>query len=157
MNDRDRMSLPPIEKIVPHRGSMLLIDEVIDDDADSIRCRTRVRGDAWYADGAGDMPALLGIELMAQTVAAFIGLSRWRAGETAQAGFLLGSRKYVSEVGVLRRDAVIDIRARTVYREPSGLGAFDCQILESNQVRVTAVLTVFEPKDMAAFLKEQNL
>ncbi|EEA00465.1 conserved hypothetical protein, partial [Burkholderia sp. H160] len=68
----------PIEAIIPHRGSMLLLDAV-DTFADTtLSAFATVDPHAWYADAAGAMPAWIGIELMAQAIAAHIALVAMR-------------------------------------------------------------------------------
>jgi predicted hotdog family 3-hydroxylacyl-ACP dehydratase len=72
-------ALPPIEQLIPHRGTMLLLDAVSACSDESLTALAKVRGDAWYADADGAMPAWIGIELMAQAIAAHVGLLSMRA------------------------------------------------------------------------------
>ncbi|CAH2907314.1 MAG: 3-hydroxydecanoyl-[ACP] dehydratase (EC [uncultured Paraburkholderia sp.] len=60
----------PIEAIIPHRGTMLLIDAVSAFSEETLSARATVHAGAWYADAQGAMPAWIGIELMAQAIAA---------------------------------------------------------------------------------------
>ena len=66
---------PPIEEVLPHRGTMLLLDAVEDYAPTHACCSYTPRADAWYADADRALPAWFGIELMAQTVAAHVGLT----------------------------------------------------------------------------------
>ena len=85
---------PPIEDVLPHRGTMLLLDRVEAYAPTHVRCSYTPRADAWYADADGAMPAWYGIELMAQTVAAHVGLTARQAGRPPRLGALLGSRAF---------------------------------------------------------------
>lgn len=42
---------PTVTDAIPHRGSMLLIDAVVDRSPDGIHCRREFRGDEWFFDG----------------------------------------------------------------------------------------------------------
>lgn len=151
----DSGAYPSIEELLPHRGPMLLIDRVVSADAERLSAQARVDPNAWYANADGDMPAWIGVELMAQAIAAFVGLEQRCQGKPIKIGFLLGTRKYSCAVPTFARDAVLDITACLVYREASGLGAFDCHIdLKGGRV-ADATIKVFEPDDPARFMKDE--
>jgi predicted hotdog family 3-hydroxylacyl-ACP dehydratase len=150
------VSYPPIEALLPHRGAMLLIDRVVFADAERLSAQARVNSSAWYADADGNMPAWIGIELMAQAIAAFVGIEHRRRGDPIKIGFLLGTRKFSAETPAYRRDAVLDITAHLAYREPSGLGAFDCHIAVDGRRVAEATIKVYEPDDPERFLRESQ-
>ncbi len=50
-------SFPAIETVLPHRGTMLLLDSVSACSTGSLTAHAHVCGDAWYADADGAMPA----------------------------------------------------------------------------------------------------
>ena len=141
---------PPIEELLPHRGAMLFIDSVVSGDENSIVVAATVPEAAWYLDEQGGMPAWIGIELMAQAIAAHTGLQgRLR-------GVLLGTRAYHSRVASLRPGTRLLVAARITYMDEGGFGAFDCTI--ENQISeelASATLKVFEPEDFAAFMAQQ--
>lgn len=145
---------PSIQDLLPHRDPMLLLERVTAADAERLCAQARVNPQAWYADAAGNMPAWIGVELMAQAIAAFVGLEQQRQGKPIKIGFLLGTRKYASAVPAFARDAVLDITACLVYREASGLGAFDCHISVKGERVADATIKVFEPDDPARFMKD---
>ena len=88
--------LPPIEDLLPHRGTMLLLDRMISCDAENACAEYCPVSNAWYSDKDGDMPAWIGIELMAQTIAAQTTLIKVAEGAPPKQGVLLGSRRYQS-------------------------------------------------------------
>lgn len=147
----ENMTPPPIEDILPHRGSMLLLDRVLAFDADTASAEYTPRRAAWYADANGDMPAWIGIELMAQTVAAQIGLQQHRAGTPPKKGVLLGARRYASRQPAFTADKPLCIRAVMAYRDASGLGAYDCSIVAGGEEVASATLKIFEPDDFQTF------
>ena len=139
-----RADLPAIEALVPHRAPMLLIDRIVECDEHHVHAIYTVRADAWYAD-AGAMPAWIGLELMAQAIAAYSGYTKLGRGAPPAQGYLLGTRKLRSARASYAAGTTLHVIAEKQYQEPSGLGAFDCRV-EVDGVRVAdATLTVFEP------------
>ncbi|MBL8909775.1 MAG: 3-hydroxylacyl-ACP dehydratase, partial [Archangium sp.] len=86
------MSLRPVTEVVPHRDGMLLIDELLNESVEEVQCAVTVRSTHLFLQPEG-LPAWVGVELMAQTVAAWAGLRRLERKEQVQLGFLLGTRK----------------------------------------------------------------
>ncbi|MDR3669383.1 MAG: hypothetical protein P4L36_00980 [Holophaga sp.] len=135
--------MPTSIPIVPHRPPLLLIDAVQEADGEHCTSLTRVDPQAWYADGAGAMPAWFGLELMAQTIAAFSG-NRNR-GRAPRIGYLLGTRQYRCEVAVFPAGALLEVTARVDYADEAGLSAFACELRCGGAVLARAILKVFEP------------
>jgi predicted hotdog family 3-hydroxylacyl-ACP dehydratase len=100
------------------------------------------------------MPAWIGIELMAQTIAAHIGLLKRRDGAPLKQGALLGTRSYRSTVPSFAANEILCVHATMSYRDASGLGAYDCRISRGDNVLATATIKVFEPGDFQVFLQE---
>jgi len=146
--------LPDIEEVLQHRGNMLLIDHLIEFNNESVVAEYSPRSDAWYADDQGEMPAWIGIELMAQAVAAHVGMLK-RATEMPQKnGALVGTRRYSSAVHSFAAGLALQIQATVIYQDASGLGAYDCSINYDGSALATATLKVFEPDDFQTFLQE---
>jgi predicted hotdog family 3-hydroxylacyl-ACP dehydratase len=145
---------PAIEELLPHREPMLLLDRITFADEHELRAQAHVDPRAWYADADGNMPAWIGIELMAQAIAAFVGIEHRRHGRPVKIGFLLGTRKFTCETPVYARTAVLEITARLAYREPSGLGAFDCYISVDGSPAAQATIKVYEPDDPERFMHD---
>lgn len=149
-------SQPPVEDVIAHRGSMLLLDRIVHADAESCVAEYQPRADAWYADAAGHMPAWIGIELMAQTIAAQVGVAKRGLGVPPKQGMLLGTRSYKTNCPIFTADQGLRIEARLSFRDEGGLAAYVCQISPAaapTQVLASAILKVFEPDDFQEFLK----
>jgi predicted hotdog family 3-hydroxylacyl-ACP dehydratase len=145
-------AFPAIEEILPHRGDMLLLDRITEATAERLCAQAEARADAWYADAEGSMPAWITIELMAQAIAAFVGLEHRRHGRPIKIGFLLGTRKFSCTVPAIAPGTVLDVVANLAYREPEGLGAFDCYIMAGDARVAEATIKVYEPDDPTRFL-----
>ncbi|MEB0015301.1 3-hydroxylacyl-ACP dehydratase, partial [Glaciimonas sp. Cout2] len=63
----------PIAELLPHSGNMILIDQVLSFDDEQIRTQLTVRPSGLFNRVDGSLPAWVGVELMAQSVAAFAG------------------------------------------------------------------------------------
>ena len=143
----------PIETLLPHRGTMLLLDKVSACTDEALTAHASVRADAWYADADGAMPAWIGIELMAQAIAAHVGLLATRSGGRARPGVLLGSRKYEAHTPAFARDAQLRIEVKELLRGDEGHGAYECAIHHGAVCCAEAVVKVFQPADFQSFIE----
>ncbi|MDE1183542.1 hotdog family protein [Paraburkholderia sp.] len=146
-------AFPPIDTILPHRGTMLLLDSVSACEAETVTAHAQVDATAWYADSDGAMPAWIGIELMAQTIAAHISLLAMRAGGIARPGVLLGARRYDAHVAAFARDAALRIDAKELLRSEEGHSAYECTISHDGVCCAEAVVKVFQPTDFQTFIE----
>ncbi|SPB17726.1 Beta-hydroxyacyl-(acyl-carrier-protein) dehydratase, FabA/FabZ [Caballeronia novacaledonica] len=151
--DKHDTAFPAIESIIPHRGTMLLLDAVTSCGDETLTARATARPDAWYADEHGAMPAWIGIELMAQSIAAHVSLIAMRAGGTARPGVLLGTRSYQAHVSAFPRGARLAIGVREVLRSEEGHGAYECTIEHDGVRYADAVIKVFQPHDFQTFIE----
>jgi predicted hotdog family 3-hydroxylacyl-ACP dehydratase len=147
------MMLAPIEEILPHRGTMLLLDRVLDFSTDHVSAQYAPRRDAWYADTHGNMPAWLGIELMAQAIAAHVGLLKRSEGKPVAPGILLGTRRYEAQRPSFAAGEVLRVSAAVTFRDESGLAAYDCGIEAGGASLARATLKVLEPSDFQSLLR----
>ncbi|OWJ59204.1 hotdog family protein [Paraburkholderia caledonica] len=149
----DELLQQPIEAIIPHRGTMLLIDAVTAFDEQTLSARATVHADAWYADAQGAMPAWIGIELMAQSIAAHVALLAMRGGGRARPGVLLGSRSYKALQPSFAGGAQLLIHATELLRSDEGHGAYECTIHHDDVCGAEAVIKVFQPSDFQSFIE----
>ena len=145
--------LAPIESILPHRGTMLLLAGVESWDDECLAAVAHVNPAAWYADTRGNMPAWIGIELMAQAIAAHVGLLSARSGQPARPGVLLGSRKYEAIVPAFEQGQPLRVEARELLRGAEGHGAYECTISAGGQRLANAIIKVYQPTNFQAFIE----
>ena len=113
---------------MPHELPMVLIDEICACDENSIVTQVLLHESHLFATGQ-QIPAWVGIELMAQSAAAWSGFNAQKnrsahgAGLTEKAvpiGYLLGTRDYRSNVGFFSVGSQLRIHAhcwhKPVYR-----------------------------------------
>jgi predicted hotdog family 3-hydroxylacyl-ACP dehydratase len=94
-----------IEQNIPHRGRMCLLDEIIEWDAQHVRCRSGTHRAADHPLRAhGRLGIAAGIEYAAQTMAAHGALASGGSAARPEAGFLAGLRSV--RMHVLRLDGV---------------------------------------------------
>lgn len=141
----------PVTTIVPHAGRMCLLNQALEGDAESLTCEVTIsEDDLFFVNGGVD--AWVGIEYMAQTVAAWAG---WRArlrGEEPKIGFLLGSRRYESRHPRFALGETLRVDVHRQFQADNGIGQFDCRIELEGKTIATATLTVYEPADARDFL-----
>jgi predicted hotdog family 3-hydroxylacyl-ACP dehydratase len=113
---------------VPHRGAMSLLATV----------------ERLFATPQG-VPAWVGIEYMAQAVAAWSGAKARKVGGSPRIGYLLGCRRYEAAVPVFEAGAELVVHAQCELTAENGLGMFDCRIEQDGRVLANGRLSVFEP------------
>ena len=146
--------LPHIEEVLQHRGNMLLIDRLIKFNSNAIIAEYSPRKNAWYVDQDGQMPAWIGIELMAQAIAAHVGMLKRTENLPQKNGVLVGTRRYESTNPSFAVSVLLQIEVVVIYQDISGLAAYDCSISCEGSKLATATLKVFEPEDFQTFLQE---
>ncbi len=142
----------PVAELLPHAGDMILLDAVESFDDDSVVTCLQVRpGLLSQADGS--LPAWVGVEIMAQSVAAFAGCQGRLAGFPVELGFLLGTRSYQCNVEAFPLGSELRIRAIRSLQDDSGMGVFECH-LDGPGIHAEARLNVFRPPEVARYLEE---
>ena len=145
----------PIEQVLPHAHPMILLTDFVQADNEHAVCRVKISKQSPFYDVAADaVPAYVGLEYMAQTIAAYAGAGKLHAGQAVRVGFLLGCRKYQPELQWFNCGAELQVVATKVVMDESGLSVFDCQILQQDRLLVSAKLNVFEPADHRVWLTE---
>ena len=142
------MDYSDIRDLLPHSGPMVLLDQVVAADDESLCAEVRVREDSlFYVDGA--VGGWVGLEYMAQTIGAFAGYSARLRGEPVRIGYLLGTRHYECKQPSFHLGSRLKIYVKRVLQSADGLAAFDCRIDDENGLVASANLTVFQSADGA--------
>lgn len=145
----------PLAELIPHAGDMILIDQVLSFDEEQIHTRATVKPGGLFNRPDGSLPAWVGIELMAQSVAAYAGCHARRKGEPVALGFLLGTRKFECNVEHFPAGTELSIHGLRSLEDDNGMGVFECH-LRGDGFHASARLNVFRPPQAAAYLDESK-
>lgn len=114
-----------IARLIPHAGSMVLLDGVLECDAQRIRCVSQSHRDAANPlRGPEGLSVLCGIEYAAQAMAVHGGMTS-QIGAKPRAGYLVGVRDVscsVARLDEVEKDLIVEAEklmgddARVMYR-----------------------------------------
>ena len=137
------MDMPDISSLVPHAGPMVLLDRVVSVDAENLCAEVTIGPDSLFcgSDGVG---AWVGIEYMAQAIAAHAGYAARLRGEPVKIGFLLGSRRYECSRPIYTVGMLLRVHVKRVLQSENGLASFECRIDDENGQIASANLSVFQ-------------
>lgn len=146
-----------IEQLISHRGAMSLLDKVSYAQDKQLKAVATVKPDnPFLVDD--HLPIWVGIEYMAQAVAAYAGLDARNKGEEVKLGFLVGTRKYKSQGSKLAIGSRIKINIEESLWGENGLGAFQCELQGEapcgRMCTAQASLNVYQPNSIEDILKE---
>jgi len=141
----------PVAELLPHAGDMILIDHVESFDEDNIHVHVTVRAGGPFNREDGSLPAWVGVELMAQTVAAYAGCRARQNQQPVELGFLLGTRKFECNVEHFPVGSPLQIHALRSLEDESGMGVFECH-LRGPSIQASARLNVYRPPQAAQYL-----
>lgn len=140
---------------LPHRDPMILISRILAYCDDNLLSETVISEQSAYFDPTQQLvPNYVGIEYMAQTIAALAGVEAKANNLPICIGFLLGSRKLEMNTQGFKLGERYHTRVTRLYQEDTRLAVFDCQILHQDQVVASANVNVFQPQDAQAYISQ---
>lgn len=146
----------PIEDVLPHDHPMILIDQLISYSQISACTLVKIGPKAnFYNEKRHSVPSYVGLEYMAQTIAAYANAIKLDCGGTVALGFLVSARTFKTKVSEFESGAELSTSVERLFKEENGLSVFDCTISQNGELLVEAKINVFEPDDPEQFLKEQ--
>lgn len=143
----------PLAELLPHAGDMILIDQVLAFDEEQIQTRVQVRPGGLFNRADGSLPAWVGVELMAQSVAAYAGCQAREHDHPIELGFLLGTRKFECNVEHFPAGSELTIHALRSLQDDNGMGVFECH-LTGPGIQASARLNVYRPPRPLDYLNE---
>lgn len=139
-----------VDDLVPHRGDMSLLDEILDYGETWLKARATVTENNLFLT-EGRVPSWTGIEYMAQSIAALAGTRSMQRGEPARVGFLVGTRKYQAGQPAFAVGSVLTVVVSEVVMGENGLGVFDCELTckqpDGTSFVASTRMNVFQPDD----------
>jgi 3-oxoacyl-[acyl-carrier-protein] synthase-1 len=136
---------PPIAELLPHSGPAVLLDAVLEQQPDSLRARVRIGPQHPYFEAGRGVPVWVGIELMAQAIAAHAGFISLSGQSAPRKGMLLGTRRYEASVSYFPEGAELEVEARREFGEDhGGLAACVCRISSGGRQLAEATLIIVQ-------------
>lgn len=146
-----------IDIFIPHRAPMILIDNVLQHTPDCLITETHISpNSAYYDDQLNGVPNYVGIEYMAQSIAALAGVEALLRDDIIRVGFLLGTRKLQMHLDRFALGESYRTQVTRLYQEESGLAVFDCHIYHQDTLVAQANVNVFQPQDIHAYIDESQ-
>jgi predicted hotdog family 3-hydroxylacyl-ACP dehydratase len=149
-----RPDLISLDELVAHRGPMRLVDRMIEISETHAVAETEIRPDNLFFSADGNVPAYVGLEMMAQAIAAIDGMARRNAGQPPKIGFLLGCRRYNAARAVFGENDLLTTYANMVFTD-GAMFSFDCRIERAGEEIANASLNVYAPSDPQALLQRR--
>jgi predicted hotdog family 3-hydroxylacyl-ACP dehydratase len=140
-----------VADVLPHRGSAILLTRIVEHAEDRTVCLVEIGSGPPHGAAGGLVPAWVGLEYMAQCIAAHAGLHARARGEAVKVGLLVGARRVDLLTDGFRPGQTVLVTATRVWGD-TGLGAFACVVRdEVTQVRlVEGTLSVVLPDSLDA-------
>ena len=114
------------EHFIPHRRAMVLLDKVLFANQEDCTSQVTIHANSAFANQQG-VPSWVGIEYMAQTIAAFGGVQARAKQQEPEVGFLLGTRHYQVQQPLFELGLTLQVKVTHLLTD-NGLTAFACSI-----------------------------
>lgn len=145
----------PLARLLPHRAPMILIDEACGMEGDSFMAKVHISRTSPFFKEAG-VPGWVGLEYMAQTVAAYSGALGLASGSQIKVGMLLGTREYHAEVPFFPEGQELEVLVRIDIFQENGVSSMDCQIRNpQGRILAKAQVNVIDIPDIQNFFREK--
>ncbi len=141
-----------LEKILPHNHPMILIDDIeeINLQEDYIVANVVIKEDnVFFEKELNGVSYLLGIEFMAQTIAAYTHFKNKNV--TPKIGFLLGTRSYKCSIDKFENAHKYTVKAKEIFCDDE-LVSFECLIYNSGVECAKATINAYQPQDATEYL-----
>jgi len=135
---------PEILELIPHREPMLLINQIVNLTANRSETLVVIDEQTPFVTEHG-VASWIGLEYMGQTSALMAGFQEREGLCEPQLGFLMGSRKYQSDVEYFTLEQTLRVICEEGALVGSSLANFNCTILnaDTDAVLASASLSVF--------------
>ncbi len=134
---------PPLTELIPHRGASVVLDRMTDFAPPRGACEI-VLADTFPYCVDGRIDAVVGLEMLAQAVSAYVGMTRRSGGAEPRPGYLIGVPRAELHVDSLPIGVPLVARIEQVWHEGPA-GSFTGQLVSPDGPLVDAQLSVFEP------------
>jgi len=145
----------PMEKLVPHDLPMALLDKMTEFQDNRSICQVTIHPEIMFYEENG-VPAFVGLEYMAQAVAAHGGYRSLTQGEPVKVGFLLGTPHLKFYCESFSNGTTLNVEVLEDWGDHQ-LMRFQCAIRDTaGNLLMETGLNVFQPKDLDAYLSKNR-
>ena len=138
------MKLPAnIDQFVPHSASMSLLDSVLEYGDDWLHASVKITPQSMFVEEKG-VPAIVGVEYLAQAVAAYAGTLEQKKGNKPKLGFLLAVRKYSCSSDFFPIGENLLLKVNLEMLADNGLSVFQAELI-GKTAQGSARLNVYQP------------
>src|ERR1051325_9811650 len=131
------MAMPDIRGLLPHAGPMVLLDRVVSADAESLCAEVEIRSGGLFCTREG-VGGWVGLEYMAQAIAAYAGYDAHLRGESVKIGFLLGARHYGCRRPFFTPGSVLKVHVQRVLVSDNALASLESRIDDADGEAIVA-------------------
>jgi predicted hotdog family 3-hydroxylacyl-ACP dehydratase len=127
---------------------MSLIHRIVEVEENRLAADIDIDESSPFFEAGTGVPAWIGLEYMAQAVAALAGARSKIVAQPVKLGLLVGCRRFHSHVPAFKPGSELRVTVWTLATDGAGVGAFSCVITDLGQDAKTLIegqLTVFEP------------
>lgn len=121
-----------IKEFLYHRAPMIFLDEIIESGKNFLVAGVHIRPGIPFFEESRGVPAWVGLEYMAQAVAAFAGIRARNDNRPIALGMLIGCRQYSSKIPSFAPGTRIEVRIQELASVDNGLSSFDCTLTASD-------------------------
>jgi predicted hotdog family 3-hydroxylacyl-ACP dehydratase len=132
---------PPIADLVPHQPPMLALDRLVDWGPGRAECTAEVRSDSPLVRD-GTVGGVVGIEYLAQAVAACLGYEALQGGDGVRVGMIIACR----QMDILQPELKVGTQLTLSVRRIRGnetLSHFEGEMHADGALACTAMLTLY--------------
>lgn len=141
-----------MDELLPHKGSAILVDRVLDWDTDKVLVSVSIEpGIPFFVFGRG-VPSYVGLEYMAQACGVHAGVRGKEHGADVRIGFLLGTRNYKCTQEWFGPGSTLEITAEEIFCD-NQLGSYKCVIVCEEKEIASAQLSVYQPDDAKSYFQ----
>lgn len=133
-----------LEKILPHKKPMILIDDVIGHSVEEgwLKSTVTITKDSKFYDSTlCGVSSVVGIEYMAQTIGCY-AFYKANIGKPL-VGFLLGTRLYNNKTDVFKENETLEILVKEIF-SGNDIVSFECFIYNQKEEIASATINVYQ-------------
>ena len=135
-------------ELLSHARPMLLVRSVLSHSPDRTVCAVEVADSELFRAADGRVPAYVGLEYMAQCIAAHGGLAARALGRAPVPGLLVGAKQLALHREWLDADESLEVEAKLLGRA-GALASFACELRAGHELVAEGTLSVYVSETLA--------